>query len=39
MIYMKRIKISRQSREQNNIGFGNGSSGALPFITDHEIIE
>jgi len=39
MIDMKRVKIARQSGEEDNIGFRHGSSWALPLITDHEIIE
>jgi hypothetical protein len=39
MISMKRIEISRETREEDNIGFGHGSSGAFPLISDHEIIE
>jgi hypothetical protein len=39
MIDMKGIKISRQSGEEDNIGFRDGSSRALPLIPDYEIIE
>ena len=39
MIDMQRIIISRQTREENNIGFRHGPSWALPFVPDHEIIE
>jgi hypothetical protein len=39
MIDMKRVKIARQSGEEDNIGFRHGPSWALPLITDHEIIE
>jgi hypothetical protein len=39
MIDMKRIEITRQSSEEDDIGFRHGPSWALPLITDHEIIE
>ena len=39
MVDMERIKIARQSREEDNIGFRHGPSWAFPLITDHEIIE
>jgi hypothetical protein len=39
MIGMKRIEISRETREEDNIGFGHGSSWAFPLISDCEIIE
>ena len=39
MIDMERVKIARQSGEEDNIGFRHGPSWALPLITDHEIIE
>ena len=39
MIHMERIEISGESREQDDIRFGDGSSRALPLIADHEIIE
>jgi hypothetical protein len=39
MINMKRIEIARQSCEEDNISFGDGSPWALPLITDREIIK
>ena len=39
MIDMQRIEVSRQTGEEDDIGFRHGSSWALPLIADHEIIE
>jgi hypothetical protein len=39
MIDVKRIKIARQTGEDDNIGFRHGPSRAFPLITDHEVIE
>ena len=39
MIDMERIKISRQTGEENDVGFRHGPSWAFPLITDHEIIK
>jgi len=39
MIDMQRVIISRQTGEENDIGFRHGPSWALPFVSDREIIE
>jgi len=39
MIDMKRIEVSRESGEEDNIGFRYSPSWALPLIADDEIIE
>ena len=39
MIDMQRIEISGEAREQDDIGFGDGSPWAFPLVADQEIIK
>ena len=39
MIDVQGIEVSRQTGEEDDIGFRHGPSWALPLVTDHEIIE